>query len=193
LGLTHNSSYAPMLRRIADTDEISALRVLADVVEPVKGYAREETSPAEPTSLMPLNRLVDAARPESSTARHFAGLVDSLLAGSADVSTKAEIRKWLTLWKNNDSKLAPLETQSFLLKEVAPLSQNLSTLAASGLEAMDYLDRGERPSDDWKTQQLVAVKQARESKAQLLIMIGPSIQRLIDPAAPIETPAKIGH
>ena len=45
LGLTHNSSYVPMLRRIAGTDDISALRVLADVVEPVKGYSREETSP----------------------------------------------------------------------------------------------------------------------------------------------------
>jgi hexosaminidase len=193
LGLTHNSSYASMLRRIAGTDDISALRVLADVVEPVKGYAREETSPAEPTSLMPLNRLVDAARPESSTARHFAGLVDSLLAGSADVSTKAEIRKWLTLWKNNDTKLAPLESQSFLLKEVAPLSQSLSTLAASGLEAMDYLDRGEHPSDEWKAQQLAVVKQAQESKAQLLIMIAPSIQRLIDPTAVVAAPPKVGH
>jgi hypothetical protein len=58
---------------------------------------------------------------------------------------------------------------------------------------MDYLDRGEHPSDVWKTQQLATVTQARESKAQLLIMIGPSIQRLVDPAAPVETPAKIGH
>jgi len=183
LGLTHNSSYVPMLRRIAGSDEISALRVLADVVEPVKGYSREETSPVEPTSLMPLNRLIDAARPESATARHFADLVNSLLAGQGDASAREEIRKWLVLWKDNDTKLQPLETQSFLLKEVAPLSQNLSTLAASGLEAVDYLDRGERPSDEWKTQQLALVKQAQEQKAQLLIMIAPSIQKLIDPNA----------
>jgi hypothetical protein len=76
------------------------------------------------------------------------------------------------------------------LKEVAPLSQNLSTLATSGLEAMDYIDRGEHPSDAWKTQQLALVKQAQESKAQLLIMIAPSIRRLIDPAATITEPAK---
>ena len=73
-----------------------------------------------------------------------------------------------------------LEDQSFLLKEVAPLSHNLSALAASGLEAMDYLDRGEHPSDAWKTQQLALVKQAQEQKAQLLIMVAPSIQKLID-------------
>jgi len=193
LGLTHNSSYASMLRRIAGNDDIAALRVLVDVAEPVKGYKRGETSPAEPTSLMPLNRPVDAARPESSTARHFANLVNSLLAGSADAGTKAEIRKWLVLWKENDAKLQPLESQSFLLREVAPLSQNLSTLAASGLEAMDYLDRGEQPSEEWKTQQLAAAKQAQASQAQLLIMIAPSIQRLIDPNAVIATPPKVGH
>ncbi len=179
LGLTHNSSYVPMLRRIAGTDDISALRILADVVEPVKGYSREETSPVEPTSLMPLNRLIDAARPESATARHFADLVNSLLSGQADASTKEQIRKWLTLWKDNDAKLQ-LKEQSFLLKEVAPLSYNLSALAASGLEAMDYLARGDHPSDAWKTQQLALVKQAQEQKAQLLIMVAPSIQKLID-------------
>jgi hexosaminidase len=180
LGLTHNSSYVPMLRRIGGTDDISALRVLADVVEPVKGYRREETSPVEPTSLMPLDRLIDAARPESSTARHFADLVNSLLAGRADASTKEQLRKWLALWKDNDAKLQPLESQSFLLKEVVPLSHNLSALAASGLEAMDCLDRGEHPSDAWKTQQLALAKQVQEQKAQLLIMVAPSIQKLID-------------
>jgi hexosaminidase len=193
LGLTHNSSYFPMLRRIAGTDDLSALRVLADVVEPVKGYSREETSPVEPTSLMPLNRLVDATRPESSTARHFNDLVNSLLAGKTDAGTKAQIRKWLVLWKDNEARLQPIIGQSFLLKEVAPLSQSLSALAASGLEAMDYLDRGERPSDDWKAQQLELVKRAEEQKAQLLIMIAPSIQRLIDPTAPVEAPKKVGH
>jgi hexosaminidase len=193
LGLTHNSSYLPMLRRIAGTDDVSALRVLADVVEPVKGYSREETSPVEPTSLMPLNRLVDATRPESSTARRFNDLVNSLLAGKTDASTKAQIRKWLVLWKDNDARLQPILGQSFLLKEVAPLSQSLSALAASGLEAMDYLDRGERPSDDWKAQQLDLAKRAQEQKAQLLIMIAPSIRRLIDPTAPVEAPKKVGH
>src|SRR5882762_7919797 len=50
LGLTHNSGYAPMLRRIAGSDDISALRVLADVVEPVKDYNRGDQAATEPTS-----------------------------------------------------------------------------------------------------------------------------------------------
>ena len=42
LGLKHNSSYGPMLRRIAGSNDISALRTFTDVVEPVKDYNREE-------------------------------------------------------------------------------------------------------------------------------------------------------
>jgi len=42
LGLTHRSHEIPMLHRMAGVDDISALRPLADVVEPVKDYARFE-------------------------------------------------------------------------------------------------------------------------------------------------------
>ncbi|HEY8670522.1 MAG TPA: family 20 glycosylhydrolase, partial [Terriglobales bacterium] len=38
-GLTHNSNYDLMLKRMAGSDHISALRTLVDVLEPVKGYA----------------------------------------------------------------------------------------------------------------------------------------------------------
>src|SRR5436190_11012293 len=101
LGLTHNSGYAPMLRRMAGNDEISALRVLADVVEPVKDYNRGDQAVTEPTSADPLNRLVDAARPESLKARHFADQVEKLISGKADADTKAQIKSQLMLWREN--------------------------------------------------------------------------------------------
>src|SRR5271166_1589923 len=40
LGLSHNSSYQPMLQRIAGSGDVHSLRILADVVEPVKDYVR---------------------------------------------------------------------------------------------------------------------------------------------------------
>jgi hexosaminidase len=182
LGLTHNSSYAPMLRRIAGADDISALRELADVVEPVKDYTREEVALVEATSLSPLNRLVDAARPESITARHFADLVNTWLAGMGDSGTKEEIRTMLMRWRDNQMGLQPLVTQSFLLKEVVPVSQNLSAVAVAGLQAMGYLDRGERAPDTWKTEQLAQIEQAKKPQGQLLIMVAPSVQKLVEAA-----------
>jgi hexosaminidase len=183
LGLTHNSGYAPMLRRIAGSDNISALRALADVVEPVKDYSRGELAAAEPTSADPLNRLVDAARPESLAARKFAGQVDQLLSGKADADAKAQIRSLLILWRDNQAKLQPLADQSFLLKEVVPISRALSSLGSAGLSAMDYLESGQHAPAEWATEQRGLVEEAKKPKAQLLLMIAPSIQRLIQASA----------
>jgi len=180
LGLSHNSSYGPMLRRIAGSNDISPLRMLTDVLEPVKDYTREEIAAVEATSLAPLNRVVDAVRPESATARHFTDLVNSLLAGQTDNNTKQEIAMWLSRWRDNQTKLQPLEKQSFLLQEVVPLSQDLSAVALTGIQALDYFNRGERPPDSWTTEQFTLLEQAQKPRGQLLLMIVPAVRELVE-------------
>jgi hexosaminidase len=181
LGLTHNSNYWPMLRRIAATDDISALRTLADVVEPVKDYTREETAPSVPTSSTPLNRLVDAARPESQTARRFADLVNALISQQSNSNeTKAEIRSLLTAWRDNPKRLQAAVGSSFLLKEVVPISQELSALGAAGLRALDYFENGQTPPEPWEAEQLALVEQAKKPQAQVLLMVAPAVQALIE-------------
>ena len=179
LGLTHNSGYVPMLRRIVGRDDISSLKVLADVLEPVKDYTREETAPAPATSASPINRVVDAVRPESATARQFADSVDRLVEGGSRPGTEAQVRALLSRWRDNQLELQPLFEKSVLLREVAPISQNLSALGAAGLAALDYLDRGESAPAAWVSQQLAVVEQAKKPEAQLLLMITPSVAKLI--------------
>ena len=122
-----------MLRRIAGTQDVAALRTLADVLEPAKGYSRFKVEAAETLATTPLNRLVDAVRPESLTGRHFTQLVSTFLAGSSQPETETELRAWLTRWRDNDAILRPADSQSFLLREAAPVSRNLSAVAAAGL------------------------------------------------------------
>ncbi len=179
LGLTHNSSYVPMLRRIAGTDDVASLKVLADVLEPVKDYTREETATEPATSAKPLNRVVDAVRPESATARQFADSVNALVAGGSRPGTEARVRALLSRWRENQVELQPMFEKSLLLKEVSPISQNLSALGAAGLAALDYLDRGEPAPAAWVTQQLAVVEQAKKPQAQLLIMVAPAVEKLI--------------
>jgi len=181
-GLTHNSSYEPMLRRIAGTDDVSALRTLADVVEPVKDYAREESPPLGATSFTPLNRLVDAARPESATARHFGAMVDALLTNKADADAEGQIKALLVRWRDNDSQFEALAAQSFLMKEAVPLSQNLAAVASVGLEALDYLNRGKSAPSEWKAAKLEFLQKAQQPQAQLLLMVVPSVQKLVEAA-----------
>jgi hexosaminidase len=182
-GVTQNTNYDVMLRRIAGTDDISALRTLTDVVEPVKGYSRANLAATEPTALTPLNRVVDTARPESAAARRFSALVDAFVSGQAKPATEPQIRTLLAVWKDNSVKLRQLAENSALLQEVLPVSQNLSAVGTAGLQALDYLDRGEKAPDDWKTQQLAIVQQAFEPKAQVLLMVAPAVQKLIQASA----------
>jgi hexosaminidase len=188
LGLTHRTYYPQMLRRIAGhaatPEQLTALRTLADVVEPTKEYTRQATAPAEPTSATPLNRLVDAVPLESDAARRFGDLVDKFVSSSCrDAETAAQLRAQLSAWRDNDSKLQPLMQRSFLVKEVAATSHDLSALAAVGLAALDFANKGGAAPDDWKTQQLAVIEQVKKPKAQLLLMPAPAIQKLVEAVA----------
>jgi hypothetical protein len=70
-----------------------------------------------------------------------------------------------------------------LVQEVVPLSHDLSALAAAGLQALDYLDRGEKAPEGWKTQQLSLAQSAIQPKAQLLLMVASPVQKLIQASA----------
>ena len=184
LGLSHRSARDRMLQRMADANDIAALRVLADVVEPVKDYNRWSDSKGPIDFHAPLTRMIDAVYPESDVARQFNDLVLAFSqSGYKDQATEAQLRKWLTLWRDNDAKLHPLLEKSSLLQEDIPLSQNLSALGAAGLQALDYLDKGQTAPDAWKTQQLAIVEQAKGRSADLLLMVAAPVGQLVEASA----------
>jgi hexosaminidase len=187
LGLTHKLYHRQMLQRIAGPstpEEFTALSTLAGVVEPVKDYTREETATAGPTSATPLNRLVDAVPLESDSARRFSELVNGYIGFSCqNKDAAAAIRARLTLWSGNYTKLQPLFARSFLAREAAATSLDLSALGDAGLLALDYIEEGERQNEAWRTRQLAVIAQVSTPKAQLLLQVAPAVQKLIELAS----------
>jgi hexosaminidase len=182
MGLTHRSSYPRMLQRLAGDHSMGPAKVLSDILEPVKYYSRGRAQ--HYTSFTPLNRLVDATRPESDAARRFEVQVDQALAGRPAAKSNFQmLRERLMQWRDNDSRLKPIIADSFLLKEVAPLSETVAAVAGAGLKALDYIEAGKVPSDDWKKEQSTLLERAKRPQAELLIMIVPAIQKLVDAAA----------
>jgi hexosaminidase len=179
LGLTQQTNYQPMLRRIAGRDDILHVKLLADVVEPVKDYEREKLAKTPALQSTPLNRLIDAARPESATARRFGNMVDAFLAGTASDQDKAEMRRLLTAWQENNAALQPVIAESFLLSENALLSQNLSALGAAGLAAMDYLAKRQPSPEAWRDQQIAIIETAKQPIAQLLLAAAGPVEKLV--------------
>ena len=171
VGVTRNSSYMLMLARLAGTHSPESLTTLADVVEPIKAYAREGAR--EYTSLTPYNRLVDAARPESEVARIFAERADHLTAN------KDAVRKQLIAWRDSREELLPLLQQSALLQEDIPLAEDLSSVARAGLEALDYVDSGHPAPKAWVEGQTVLLNLAAKPHAELLLMIVEPVRKLV--------------
>jgi len=186
LGLTHRTASRHMLQRLAGSSspvEFAALRTLADLIEPVKDYTRGQTAPAEPTNATPMNRVVDAVPLESDAGRRFNDMVDQFLAAAChDPAAEAGLRAQLTTWRDNDAILQPLAQRSFLVKEVAATSQDLSALGTAGLAALDAIAKGQPAPDAWKARHLAILEQVKKPKTQLLLIPAPAVQKLIEAA-----------
>ncbi|HWX54191.1 MAG TPA: family 20 glycosylhydrolase [Verrucomicrobiae bacterium] len=181
LGLRHNAYYWETLQRLSGGKNTQALQTLADVLEPVKGYVRHRNK--EYTSATPLDRLVDAVHPESETARVFGGMVDGFLKDPSATKV-AGLQHWLTIWHDNGRELGPVVQSNPLLKEIAPLSQNLDDVTAAGLQALGYMNAGGSAPAAWREQQLSLLKQAEKPQAEMLNMIVPSVRKLVEATTP---------
>jgi hexosaminidase len=186
LGLTHRTYQHKMLQRMAGNatpEQFGALRTLAQALEHQKDYGREASATVQPTSLTPLNRLVDAAFPESEDSRVFSKRVDQYVGASCkDAALEAAIRAQLSQWAAVDPALQPLQAKSHLVKEVAPASAALSQAAQLGLRALDAAARGTPLALDEKKAAIDALNAAEEQahKSQLILPMAPALQKLIE-------------
>ena len=131
VGLTHEKNYGMLLRRLAASDNTGPLRTLASIVEPVKEYRRYQMRPQ--TMLSPLTGLVDAARPDSETARQFAANVDAFLSDAPRFAVyRPNLEHTLAEWQTASRALGPMIDGSPALQEARPLAGNLAAIADAG-------------------------------------------------------------
>ncbi|KPK93647.1 hypothetical protein AMJ80_05805, partial [bacterium SM23_31] len=181
LGLTHEKNYEMMLRRLTNNAGIIPLKILIDVIEPLKGYSRGRYR--DYTSYSPLTRVVDAARPDAKTAREFRNLVNRYTAENQQYDdTFSAIKDWLILWQNNHIDLIEIIKRSPVLKEIETLSDDLSKVAGIGLQALAYIKSGRQADSDWIESQLEILRKARTQRGQTELMIIPAVRQLVNAA-----------
>ena len=179
-GVNYRATSEQMLERMSGDPDPAALRVLASVIEPPKGYDREGLK--EYTSRMALNHLVDAVSPESETAREFSEICKRVALGKASPEDWQQAHDWLTLWKANDAKLQPELGKSEITVELAPISASLSEVASNGLDALDRLRQGTTITAETQEKTLAFLKQAEKPQAELLLMVAPAVEILVKAA-----------
>src|SRR6185312_6327197 len=174
-GLPHHSALREMRERLAP-GRVDPLSVLADVVEPVKRYAR--SSSGRYNADTPLNRLPDSVPPESRVARDFSALIDQIVAGTASPDQIAAARQWMTAWKYNDERLAPA-LQSSLLSEDAAISRNLSAIGDIGLQALELFAANQAAPPGWREQQIAQLEPMKKPQSELLLMAVAPVEKLV--------------
>jgi hexosaminidase len=180
LGLDHRAVYSRMLQRLAGRRH-HELRMLADVVEPLEDYQRSGTGHF--TQQTPLNRLMDAARPESEAAREFSRQVETLLADPARRAGREAVRARLSEWQGLEVRLRPLLEQRALLREAVPLAAEASALAAAGLEALGFVEQGGPAPESWWTERAPLLGREKRPATGLEVAYRPAVRRLMEAAA----------
>jgi hexosaminidase len=176
-GLTHENNYGMMLRRLTRGHDLTALKNLVDVIEPVKIYTRNRLRPH--TSYSPLTRVVDAARPDASVARNFRKLVDRYLENRNSDHSNTQLHSWLELWQNNHADLLKTIKFSPVLAEIESLSKDLSEIAGIGLEALNMLESQQQASEVWKKEKLAVLEKAKAPRGQAELMVVSALEKLV--------------
>jgi hexosaminidase len=165
-GVQHRANYAPMLERMTGGRAVEPLRVLADAVEGLGLGPRARAG--KYTSLTPMNRLADAARPESEGVRAMEQAAAKVAANpKGSVADAALLRREFARWAANDARFRELAAESGLLTELLPLSRDLAALGKAGLRLLNALEKGEALPAAWRAGQTKEIARMEKPAAEV--------------------------
>lgn len=156
VGLTHIKNRDMILRNIANSNDIKALQVLADVSEPYKIYTRNRGGLMY-KSYSPLTLFADATSSDAPEARKFNVLVDKYLS-KPNASDLGKLKSSLTTWKENHKQFLITLNNSPVLSQLTNLSQNLSLVSEIGLQALE----SKNSTPDWYAKSSDFIKKTKE-------------------------------
>ena len=169
-GVQHRANYAPMLERMMGGRPAEPLRVLADAVEGLGLGPRARAG--KYTSLTPMNRLADAARPESESVRAMELAAAKVAANpQGSPAEVALLRREFARWAANDARFRELAAESgpggTLLAELQPLSRDLAALGNAGLKLLDALEKGQTPAAAFVAEQTKEITRMERPAAEV--------------------------
>jgi len=176
-GVQHRASLAPMLDRLAGGRSAEPLHILADACE-ARGLGTGRRAKDTET---PLNRFVDAARPESESVRALEQIARKVASATLPgPSSLATLRAQFTLWAANDARFQALAEDNGLLAEVKPLSKDLAALGAAGLRMLDYLEFAQPVPADFIATQAAELARMQRPAAEVLLAAARPVKILLD-------------
>lgn len=178
-GLTHLTYEDVGLRALAGTTDIDALGVFASVLEPVSfgnRYQGQHTS-----QLTPLDRLVDAVRPDPPSKHEMEVLVHVFLENPSQ--HEAERRQLEAAFASWTAAVPKVEQQvavsPILAEDATERAQQFTQLAAIGSQAITSLSGGSAAPAGWKQRSLTALDAAEKPQGLVRFTVIDPLRKLV--------------
>ncbi|WP_119843593.1 beta-N-acetylhexosaminidase [Reichenbachiella sp. MSK19-1] len=175
-GLQHIAAQEKILRNLANSRAIEPVRVIVDVLEPMKGYTRNAGGFMYDV-FDPYTKLADATLADAMAARNFAYQVEDYQRGKVD--SKAMMAQ-LKLWVGNDDALQAAIKVSPILAQAKEHSTNLKLLSEDALVAIDYIDSGKKAPKKWYKQAVSHLEQAKIQDGRVELQVIAPISQLVE-------------
>ncbi len=177
-GVKHNVNYEMMLRRLSGGRDTAPVKMLVDLLEPMKIYTRHRDGVTY-LSISPYTRAADAARPDQKIPREFMQSVEKYKADGKFT----HLEPWMAMfeiWGDNHTAFAELAELSPILREVVPHSENLKKISETMLEYLSLLQNNGKPSKELIENLKKTCEAAKKTYGQAELMIVPAVLKLIE-------------
>lgn len=194
LGLSHEYHRDQMLRQILGVRDFDTFKIFAGILSPANLGQRARAQ--HTTQLTPLTRLVDAVVPDPPQARNLQVLVDGLLADHPKYErNRVELGQLFASWRIATPIVVQLAESHPQLQEVAPRAAELDGLGQLGQEALNYLQTGTTPSQEWVSDSTRKLDEAAKPKGLVRYAVTDSLRKLVQAAAAktVVTPKIMGN
>jgi hexosaminidase len=135
LGITHIKNRDVILRNITNNQNIEWLKTLTKIYEPIKIYSRNKGG-TEYKTFSPFTLFADACSADASDGIIFNKLVNDFISTN-NQNSKKKIIVYLKKWSNNYNQFLLIEKKSPILKDIEPISKNLSSIATTLLSIIN--------------------------------------------------------
>jgi hexosaminidase len=189
-GLTHEAHTYRMLRLLAGRRGVQPLHDLLAATMPATFSQRSRLQ--GPTQLIPLTRLVDAARPDPWARSRLMRLAAEVVSRPGEASAaREELARTFASWAPLGAQVAALTDSVPLARDGDPAARALGRLAEVGIAALGHLANG-RPPAEWRETARTALDELANPHG-LLRLAGVESVRLLVEAVPAAVPASGGR
>jgi hexosaminidase len=181
LGLGHDAHADAMLRQaIGDGPGVQALRALLQITQPIT-FGQRHRLQREMTQQTPLDRLVDAVRPDPPARWNSVTQIERFLADSGRTRALGDsLRETFRSWATLATAVRAAASDVPLARDGVPAADALARIGAVGLVALDRLAGTIAPPPEWRDSARAVLDAAARPQGLLRLAVVDVVRWLVE-------------